>query len=69
MINLHPDVAYQQLGIAQRIAPTIKEQEGFTNIVNTARRHNCTEKQVVQQLLYAMLDGLQHDNWPSADKE
>lgn len=52
------------LWIADVVSPTSKERRGFTRLVYTAYVDGAGQTRILRELLSAILDGMQHGNWP-----
>ncbi len=54
------------LDVVMHVAPTEKEQQAFTSLVNETRWENFEDEEIVfKHLLNALSDGIRFGNWPS----
>lgn len=56
------------LSAAMHLAPTGREQQAFTRLVNAMELAGESDTSTCQALLAMMLDGLRNGNWPLADQ-
>lgn len=57
-------VAYDMLGVCQRLSPTGREQQSFSELYNTVKAEGAPNEIIVLHLMDALSDGIRFGNWP-----